>query len=205
MSEVEYNNLLFEISQRLDELDARKQLLVMCRGMVASGSEDSIQDVFSLFEQLEEKGFLGFDNLRLMKDMLKGVKEWALFGKVNKFENERKEYIGLLAKIILVLDELNDLERLISICSGRIPEESEGNIQDVYSLFKELGSSSSLGIDRLGILKELLIEVKQDDLLKEVEELEKQRCEDEEFERRKGIVLRYVFSRLHDGIFKNQM
>ena len=32
MSDVEYNSLIFEISQRLDELNVRRKLIVMCRG-----------------------------------------------------------------------------------------------------------------------------------------------------------------------------
>ena len=135
MSEIEYNNLLLEISRRLDKMDARKQLFIMCRGKVTTRSEDSIQDVFSLFEELEQKGVLGLDRLGILKDMLKGVKEWALFGKVKKFESKRKEYTGLLEQIIRVLDKLDDLERLMSICRGKMPEESEASIHDARSLF----------------------------------------------------------------------
>ena len=187
MSEIEYNNLLFEISRRLDELDARKQLLIMCRGKVATRSEDSIQDVFSLFEELEQKGFLGLDRLGILKDMLKGVKEWALFGKVKKFESKRKEYTGLLEQIIRVLDELDDLERLLSICRGKIPEASEASIHDARSLFQELENHNCLGIDCLDILKEILTQTEQNDLLKELEELEERRNREDEFESRKGI------------------
>ena len=188
MSEIEYNNLLFEISRKLDELDARKQLLIMCRGKVATRSEDSIQDVFSLFEELEQKGFLGLDRLGILKDMLKGVKEWVLFGKVKKFESKRKEYIGLLEQIIRVLDELNDLERLMSICRGKITEASGASIHDARSLFQELENHNCLGIDCLDILKEILTQTEQNDLLKELEELEERRNREDEFESRKGIL-----------------
>lgn len=188
MSDIEYNNLLFKISQRLDELDVRRQLIVMCRGKVPSPSEDSIQDAFSLFEQLEEKGFVGPDRLDVVKEMLKGVEEWPLLEKVKKFEIKRKEFTGLLGQIIRVLDELNDLERLMSMCRGKIPEESESNISDVRSLFKVLENNNCLGIDQLGVLKEILTELEKDDLLKEVVEFEKRRFEDEEFERRKGKI-----------------
>ena len=186
MSNIEYNNLLFQISRRLDELNVRRQLLVMCRGKVDFRSEDSIQDVFSLFEELEEKGFLGPSRLEVVKELLKGVEEWHLLGKVKKFENKRKEYKDLLEQIILVLDELDDLERLVSICRGKIPEANESRIQNVRSLFQELENHDCLGIASLGILKEILIEVEKQDLLKEVEEFEKRRSEDEEFESRKG-------------------
>ena len=187
MSEIEYNNLLFEISRRLDELDARKQLLIMCRGKVATRSEDSIQDVFSLFEELEQKDFLGLDRLGILKDMLKGVKEWALFGKVKKFESKRKEYIDLLEQTIRVLDELNDLERLMSICRGKITEASGASVHDARSLFQELENHNCLGIDCLDILKEILTQTEQNGLLKKLEELEGRRNREDKFESRKGI------------------
>ena len=33
---------------------------------------------FSLFKELEEKGFLSLDRLNVLKAMLKGVEEWEL-------------------------------------------------------------------------------------------------------------------------------
>lgn len=158
----------------------------MCRGKVDSRSEDSIRDVFSLFEELEEKGFLGPSRLEVVKELLKGVEEWRLLGKIKKFESKRKEYKDLLEQIIRVLDELNDLERLMSICRGKMPEANESRIQNVRLLFEELENHDCLGIASLGILKEILIEVEKQDLLKKVEEFEKRRSEDEEFESRKG-------------------
>ena len=99
MSAVEYNSLIFEISQRLDELNVGKKLIVMCRGKVAPRSEGNMQDAFSLFVELEGKEFLGPDNLDVLKDLLKGVKEWALLEEAEKFESKRKEYDVLLKKI----------------------------------------------------------------------------------------------------------
>ena len=187
MSEIEYNDLLFEISERLEEMNVRERLLFMCRGKLASGSEDRIQDVLSLLKELEERNYLGTDRLGIIKDLLKRVKEWALFGRVKKFESKRKEYVGLVEQIIRVLDELNDLERMISMCRGKISEESEGNISDVRSLFKELENNSCLGIDCLGVVQEILTQTEQNDLLKKVEEFEERRHREDEFERRKGI------------------
>ena len=187
MSDIEYNDLLFEISERLDELNVQERLIFMCRGKLASGSEDSIQDALSLFQELEERDCLGLDRMEIVKDVLKRLKEWILFGKVKAFQSKRKEYIDLLEQAIAVLDELSDLERLISICRGKIPEPSEGNILDVRSLFKELENHDCLGIDYLGILKEILTQTEQSDLLKEVDKFEERRNREDEFETRKGI------------------
>ena len=188
MSAVEYNSLLFEISQRLDELNVGRKLLVMCRGKVAPRSEETMQDIFPLFVELEQNGFLGPDKLEVLKDLLKGVKEWSLFGNVKAFEAKRKEYNGLLEKIILVLDELDCFEDLVAICSDRIPEEKQGSIQDVRSLFKELENNESLRIDRLEVLKEILTQKKKSDLLQDVEEFQERRNKEDEFEWRKGTL-----------------
>ena len=187
MSAVEYNSLIFEISQRLDELNVGRKLIVMCRGKVAPRSEGNMQDAFSLFVELEGKELLGPDNLDVLKDLLKGVKEWALLEEAEKFESKRKEYDVLLKKIIRVLDELNDVERLVSICREKIPPERRGNIPDVRSLFKELENNNCLGINRLGILKEILAQTEKSDLLTTVKDFEERRTREDKFERRKGM------------------
>ena len=186
MSEFEYNNLLFQISQRLDNINAGKQLLVICRGKLAAHRGEENISTFSLFEELEGKGFLSPDRLMVLKAILKGVEEWGPLQKVEKFSCKRKEYNNLLEQIIRVLDELNDLERLISICRGNITEGRRASIHDVRSLFKELESNDCLGIDCLEIVKEILTQTEKTDLLKEVEEFEQRQSR----ERRKGISLR---------------
>ena len=138
MSAIEYNNLLFEISQRLEELNVLDRLLFMCRGKLASRSEDNIPDVLSLFKELEEHNNLGNDRLEVIKGLLKSFKEWSLFGRVKEFERKRKKYNDLLEQIIVALDELNELERLIGICRGNISQESEGQIRDVAHCLKNL-------------------------------------------------------------------
>ena len=175
MSAIEYNNLLFEISQRLEELNVLGRLLFMCRGKLAPGSEDIIQDVLSLFKELEEQSNLGADRMEVIKGLLKSFKEWSFFVKVEKFEKKRKNYNGLLEQIIRTLDELNDVERLIAICRGKISEENEGRIHDVRSLFKELESQNNLGIYHLNILKAILTEMENSELLKEFEKSEERR------------------------------
>ena len=116
MSEYEYNNLLYKISKRLDKIRVGEQLLAICRGKLPARNEENIA-TFSLFKELEGKGFLSPDRLNVLKAMLKGVKEWALLEEAEKFEakilTKRKEYNNLLERVIQVLDELNDLERLL--------------------------------------------------------------------------------------------
>ena len=187
MSAVEYNRLIFEISQRLDELNVGRKLIVMCRGKVVPRSDETMQDSFSLFVELEEKGFLGPDHLDVLKDLLRGVKEWAFLEEVEKFESRRKKYYDLVEQIIRALDELNDVERLISICREKIPQEKHSNIRDARSLLKELESTNCLGINRLGIVKRILLQTEKNDLLATVKEFEQRRAREDKFERRKGM------------------
>ena len=186
MSGLEYHFLLLEIRKKLDDYPI-VDLLDLCRTYLSSESESNIKDTRSLFKKLEAQKVLEIDNLVVIKGLLKGFREWPLFGKVRRFENKRKEYNALLKKIIRVLDELNDLEWLVSICRGKLSEESEGLIEDVRSLFKELKQQNILDLDRLDILKEILTETEKKDLLKEVEKLEERRNNEDEFERKKGI------------------
>ena len=186
MSFVEYNSLLFEISRRLDQLNEHEHLLFMCRGSVGSRSEE-IPDAISLFRELEERNDLGIDQVELLKELLKGVGEWSLFQKVKKFEAKRKEYNDLLERISRTLDESNHLQQLIVICKRKTSEEYEGNIQNVRTLFQELESRGYLGFGRLDFLKGIISETDRQDQAKEVQDFEKRRNDEDEFERRKGI------------------
>ena len=184
MSATEYNNLLYAICRKLDELNALDQLLSMCRGKLAPGSEGDIRNTRSLCDKLEENDKLGIDRLQLMKRLLRGVEDWALLEKVEKFECKRKEYKALLEKVISSLDALDDLERLIAICRGSV---REGNIEDVRSLFRELENQENLEIDYLDVVKNILAETESNELLKELEEFEERRNQEDKSEARKGI------------------
>lgn len=185
MSRFDYNNLLFQISKKLDEINVIEQIRVMCRGLVAA----SHTTTFPLFEELEEKEYLSFDHLEVLKAMLRNVKEWNLLDDVEKFEYNRKEYDNLLGQVIRVFGGPNDLERLLLICKESIPEERQASIHTVRSLLKELENNQRLGIYCLGTLKEILTHTEKRDLLKEVEGFEQRQGRDLEFEKRKGIYL----------------
>ena len=106
----------------------------------------------------------------------------------------------MLRQIIRALDELNEVERLVSICEGVIPQDRQGSIHDVRSLFEELKNNSSLGINRLDVLKEILTQAEEQELLEKVKEFEKRRILENKFERRKGVYIevfiRYFFASL---------
>lgn len=193
MSTIEYNGLLLKICRGLSEVDVR-DLAFLCRGKIAPGNEETIQDVRSLFKELEDHNNLGIDRLEHLKELLKAVEKWPLLKHVKKFEIKRREYNELLQQASQALDESNELERLILICTGKISVESEGNVHDVRTLFTELENQNNLGIGRLDILKDILRATNNEDLLKKLEGFERRRDEEDESESRRGNVCS-VFSK----------
>ena len=186
MSYVEYYYLLCEISQLIDRLNQRKLLFLMCEGRVASGAQD-IPDAMSLFQKLQDRNKLGIDQVVLWKELLKAVGEWSLFQKVRKFEDKRKDYKELLKQISRALDESNQLQRLISVCTARETlEENERNTQTAEVLFEKLERRGLFEFGRLDFLKGILSETERQDLVKKVQDFEKRRIDEDEFERRKG-------------------
>ncbi|XP_015769830.1 PREDICTED: uncharacterized protein LOC107348316 [Acropora digitifera] len=188
MSKTEYNSLLFRISRRLDDINDLEHVLFICRGKLEHQADQDIHNTLSLLRKLEDTGFLGVDDMQEVKDILKAVEEWDLYEKVLKFESTRREYREFLEKVITVLEERNDLERLMFTVGRvrRIPEERKKHIQDVRSLVQVLEDMNCLGIDRFGVLKEIFTELNDDELLTELEQFQKRRIEDETRERRKA-------------------
>ena len=186
MSYVEYYYLLCEISQLIDRLNQRKLLFLMCEGRVASGAQD-IPDPMSLFQKLQDRNKLGIDQVVLWKELLKAVGEKSLFQKVRMFEDKRKEYKELLELISRALDESNQLQQLIAVCTERVTlEENERNSQTARILFEKLEGRELFEFGRLKFLKEILSRIQRRDLVKEVQDFETRRIDEDEFERRKG-------------------
>ena len=89
MSKHEYNDLLFDISKRINANELPR-LVFMCRDDIAAGSEDRIQDVLTLFKELEKENHLGIDRLDTLKEILTRMKKRSLLKKVEEFEIKRK-------------------------------------------------------------------------------------------------------------------
>ena len=81
--------MLFEVSKKLDASELR-ELVFMCRHDIPEGSEDSIQDVLTLFKELENQNCLGIDRLDTLKETLTMLKKRPLHKKVVEFEIKRK-------------------------------------------------------------------------------------------------------------------
>ena len=192
MSVVEYRNLLFEVSEEFGKVSwftESGRLLFICRIYLPDGSENDIQDALSLLIKLEEENHLGIDYLDVLKDLLKMRAKWNMLQKVENFEIKRRKYKDLLKHVGRVLNECNQLERLISICGENLAHGREirkADIKDVYILFTKLEEWNSLAFGRLDILKTIAIEMEKPDLLKLVEEFEKKRREEEQSEREKN-------------------
>lgn len=185
MSVIEYNNLKYKVSEGIDWITEGRRLLYICRTFFPDGSESDIQNVLSLLDKLEEKNRLAIDSLAVLKDLLKELGEWNLFKMVEKFENKRKGYKSLLEQCDRVFHECDQLERLISVCEGKISHKRRGHITDVSKLFTELEKQDNLGIERLEILKTMATEMEKPDLLQQVEEFDKKRKQEEDSDRKR--------------------
>ena len=198
MSSIGYRGLLYEVSQKLKDSSKINQILYTARseGLIAEDSEsynaqvnpgdNSGVVVMQLFSDLEKQDNLGIDNLEILRDLLKGVKKWSLIDEVDKFEKHRKDFVTLSNKIIREFDERDNLDELVALCGDHIPEDVKEDIKDVRTLFSELEKKNRLGFGRLAILKKILNETGEEDLLDELMMFEKKWKEEEAAERRRG-------------------
>ena len=184
MSDVAYRGLLFEIGEKLEQHDHPK-LLAVC-GL--KDEADNLPDAHSLLERLKGKSQLGIDQLGYLEEVLATLEKLSLVEKLKEFEKKRKEYTNLLAKVYGALDsdERIHLEQLKVICKREKSMELDESISNVRKLFKELEKHGSLGFRRFDFLKEILTEIKKEDLVRDIEEYEERRNKNDAGERRKG-------------------
>ena len=184
MSYFAYRGLLFEIGEKLSHHN-HQQLLAVC-GL--KDEADNVPDAHSLLERLEGKSQLGIDRLGDLEEVLAILAELSLLEKLKEFEKKRKEYTNLLAKVhdALDSDERIHLEQLKDICKRETSIKLDESVSNVRTLFKELENHKSLGFRRLDFLKEILTEIKKEDLVREIEEYEQRRNKNDAAERRKG-------------------
>ena len=90
-------------------------------------------------------------------------------------------YLNLLHQCSKEINWQSEHEWLILIYKRFIPDGSEDEITDVNSLFAKLEEKSLLGIDRLDILKDLLLGIRKWDLLRMVDEFEVKRKDYKQF------------------------
>ena len=142
-----------------------------------------------LFSDLDESDNLGLDNLETLRDLLTEVKEWSLVDEVDKFARQRKDFNALLETIIPKLEELDNLEQLLSLCENHISDDAKEEIKDVRALLEELQKKNRLGFTRLAVLRKILNETGQQELLDLLTEFEKKWKEEEKAERRRGTII----------------
>ena len=175
MSVVEYLRLLHQCNKEIVWQSESDWLKLIYGRFIPDGSVDDITDVITLLNKLEEKNILGIDRLKVLKELLKGIRNWDLLQILERFEMKRKEYRQLLEQISHALEESNELQRLILICRRKnlVAHEREEHIKSVNALFAELEQQHDLGIKDLTILKTIAIEVEKPELCRLVEEFEK--------------------------------
>ncbi|XP_022804883.1 uncharacterized protein LOC111342102 [Stylophora pistillata] len=99
MSEIEYSDLLFEISTKIG-VNQLERLVFMCRNQISKGSARTIQNALGLFEELEKRNNLGIDRLETLKQILTQLKNRSMLKKVEEFEIKRKaQSVGIIASL----------------------------------------------------------------------------------------------------------
>ena len=201
MSSVGYQGLLYRVSQRLKDVTKINQLLDTSSNakLISENSESfNIQvnegdntaiTLMKLFSDLDESDNLGLDNLETLRDLLTEVKEWSLVDEVDKFARQRKDFNALLETIIPKLEELDNLEQLLSLCENHTSDDAKEEIKDVRALLEELQKKNRLGFTRLAVLRKILNETGQQELLDLLTEFEKKWKAEEKAERRRGMIL----------------
>ena len=89
MSEIEYNDLVFDISTKIN-VNQLGRMVFMCRGQISKSRKKKFKNVLELFVELEEQGNLGIDRLETLKQILEKLKNRGMLRKVKEFENKRK-------------------------------------------------------------------------------------------------------------------
>ena len=187
MSVVGYCKLKHRCTQEINWESESEWLIPTYKDLTRGGSVDEITDVNSFLAKLEEGSLLGIDRLDVLKDLLKEMTKWDLLRMVDEFEIKRKDYKQFLEKIIRVLDESNELQRLIVICRRQnlIAHEREEHIANVNALFKELEQQNNLGIGNLSILRTMATEVEKPHLCRLVDEFDEKRRQEDDAERKR--------------------
>ena len=89
MGEIEYNDLIFEISEKLDESLLRR-VINMCKMWIPEGEAVGIQDMLTFFKVLEDKKGLAIDNLEKLKEILTQLKKRSLLKRVESLKSNEK-------------------------------------------------------------------------------------------------------------------
>ncbi|XP_068737444.1 uncharacterized protein [Montipora capricornis] len=109
MSKVEYNALIYDISEKIEETNL-KLLKFVCRDHLGrNGPSKPITTVLELLLELENQNHLGIDRLDLLKEILTHLKKQkrSLLKKVDDFEVRRKaQSIGVISRLNRAADSL---------------------------------------------------------------------------------------------------
>ena len=88
MTQIGYNDLLYEIEKELEAEQVLDRLINMCQHFL---QRSSVTDVASWMEKLKSSGHLGIDNLGDLKEILRCLEgKQPLVDKIDSFEKRRR-------------------------------------------------------------------------------------------------------------------
>ena len=122
MSEIEYYDLIFEISTKID-VNQLERLVFMCTKKISEGSEGTIKNARGLFKELEKQGYLGIDRLENLKEILKQLKKRSMLKKVEEFEIKRRGTQLNIMLVILICFEVSSAKEILKAGSALVLEK----------------------------------------------------------------------------------
>ena len=122
MSEIEYYDLIFEISTKID-VNQLERLIFMSTKKISEGSEGTIKSARGLFKELEKQGYLGIDRLENLKEILKQLKKRAMLKKVEEFEIKRRGTQLNIMLVILICFEVSSAKEILKAGSALVLEK----------------------------------------------------------------------------------
>ena len=121
MSEIEYYDLIFEISTKID-VNQLERLVFMCTKKISEGSEGTIKSARG-FKELEKQGYLGIDRLENLKEILKQSKKRSMLKKVEEFEIKRRGTQLNIMLVILICFEVSSAKEILKAVSALVLEK----------------------------------------------------------------------------------
>ena len=94
MTELHYRCLLLELEADLRNEDVQRCLVYVCGDRIPEERRRNITDVHHWFQELENSGNLGIDNLAFLKEILQALGKHSCFGRVVLFEDKRHGHQG---------------------------------------------------------------------------------------------------------------
>lgn len=127
MTNVEYEDLIYHLGTEIKKdpnVDLERSMFI-CRKKIPKENREHIEDVFKLFDELENSGNLSIDNLGFLKEFLEGLKKHSCLEKVVAFEAKRRSSVELLGPVVIAAEGGGEDKRVGVVSLGVALEQRD--------------------------------------------------------------------------------